>query len=189
MAKVKAIKNIEKVKEFGRELEKKHKKWSMLYKIMLFSGLRVSDVLKLKVKDFRGNRVEVIEQKKYKVREIKLPEAFKKEMRKYVKEFNLKDDDYIIFSRKKDAQGNIKAVSRIQAYRVIKEVSEALGMEHIGCHSTRKTFGYFEYQETKDIVRLQHILNHSNYKTTMRYIGLDEDMVDESTDRAYERFF
>ena len=98
MAKVKAIKNIEKVKEFGRELEKKHKKWSMLYKIMLFSGLRVSDVLKLKVKDFRGNRVEVIEQKTDKVRDIKLPEAFKKEMRKYVKEFNLKDDDYIIFS-------------------------------------------------------------------------------------------
>ncbi|CRI74862.1 Phage integrase family [Chlamydia trachomatis] len=50
----------------------------------------------------------------------------------------------------------------------------------VGTHTLRKTFGYLHYQKFKDIALLQQILNHSNPKDTMIYIGLTQDLMDET---------
>lgn len=48
----------------------------------------------------------------------------------------------------------------------------------IGCHSLRKTFGYWLYQDTKDAVAIKEMLNHSDISITKRYIGVTQDSKD-----------
>ncbi|WP_214873267.1 tyrosine-type recombinase/integrase, partial [Exiguobacterium sp. s140] len=76
-------------------------------------------------------------------------------------------------------------ISRVQAYRIMKEAGEALGMENVGTHSLRKSFGYHFYQKNKDIAMLQDIFNHSSERVTKIYIGIAQDEID----RAMDDFF
>jgi len=48
----------------------------------------------------------------------------------------------------------------------------------IGTHTLRKTFGYHFYQKYKDIALLQELFNHSAPSVTLRYIGINQDMID-----------
>lgn len=47
-----------------------------------------------------------------------------------------------------------------------------------------KLFGYHFYKKTKDVAMLQKLFNHSSPSTTLRYIGIEQDEIDE----AYEDF-
>ena len=44
----------------------------------------------------------------------------------------------------------------------------------------RKTFGYWLYQQYKDVALLQEIFNHSSPSVTLRYIGINQDNIDKS---------
>ena len=44
----------------------------------------------------------------------------------------------------------------------------------------RKTFGYWHYQKYKDVALLQHLFNHANSAVTLRYIGVNQDIMDQS---------
>ncbi|WP_342668518.1 tyrosine-type recombinase/integrase [Cytobacillus solani] len=55
-------------------------------------------------------------------------------------------------------------------------------MSEIGTHTLRKTFGYHFYQKYKDVAVLQQIFNHSSPAVTMRYIGINQDIMDEAVD-------
>jgi site-specific recombinase XerD len=49
-------------------------------------------------------------------------------------------------------------------------------------YTLRKTFGYHFYQRTKDVATLQMIFNHSHPSITLRYIGINQDLMDEAVD-------
>ena len=95
------------------------------------------------------------------------------------------DQEFLFPSRQKNSDGVRSHVTRVQAYRYIKKVAEELGIDNFGMHSFRKTFGYFYYQETKDIVKLMQIFNHSSQQVTRRYIGLTQDEIDESLENFF----
>ena len=72
-------------------------------------------------------------------------------------------------------------LDRSTAYYMIKDACKRAGLEEkIGTHSLRKTFGYHHYKQFKDIVILQKIFNHSSPQITMRYIGIEQDQIDDS---------
>jgi len=48
------------------------------------------------------------------------------------------------------------------AYIILKSAARQIGLREFGCHSTRKTFGYYFYQKYKDVAMLQRIFNHSS---------------------------
>ena len=76
-------------------------------------------------------------------------------------------------------------MDRFGAYYILKTACEAVGLqEKIGTHTLRKTFGYHHYKKFKDVAMLQKIFNHSNPAVTLRYIGIEQDQIDES----YENF-
>ena len=75
-------------------------------------------------------------------------------------------------------------ISRYQVDRFLKAAAEKCGLEKIGSHSMRKTFGYWFYKLTKDIATLQKMLNHSSQRETMIYIGLEQ----EEINKAYMNF-
>ena len=53
------------------------------------------------------------------------------------------------------------------------------GIEKIGTHTLRKTFGYHVYQSTKDAAMLMDIFNHADIHITLRYIGVNQDQKDK----------
>ena len=68
-----------------------------------------------------------------------------------------------------------------QCYRIVNNACRKAGIDYkIGTHTLRKTFGYHHYQKFKDVAVLQKIFNHSSPQTTLRYIGIDQDMIDNS---------
>ena len=86
------------------------------------------------------------------------------------------DSEWLFPSRKGD-----KPITKIQAYRQLQKAGLA-GVESIGTHTMRKTFGYWFYKQTHDVAMLQEILNHSTPKITLTYIGINKEEKDNVLD-------
>lgn len=141
--------------------------------MVINSGLRISDILKLKVKDVKNKKyIELIEQKTNKYKRFPITKSFKIELEEFI--VGKKDEEWLFTS-----QRGYKPISRIQAYRIIRNACVSAGITaHIGTHTLRKTFGYHFYQENKDVALLQCIFNHSAPSVTLKYIGINQDIID-----------
>ncbi|KGG79384.1 recombinase XerD, partial [Caloranaerobacter azorensis H53214] len=103
-----------------------------------------------------------------------LNNALRKAIKIYIKNKNLSYEDYFFPSSK---GGHI---GRIQAYRVLKEAANVIGIENFGTHSLRKTWGYWTYKVSRyNIGLIMDTFNHSSQKITLRYIGVNQDQKDE----------
>lgn len=170
---VEPIRNKKEIEQVKLILKKQRKRDYLLFLIGINVGLRISDILKLKVDDVKDKDYIVLkEQKTNKRKKIPIVSSFKFDLQDYIKDKNPKE--WLFPSR----VGN-NPISRIQAYRIIKQACEKVGIKsNIGTHTLRKTFGYHFYKETKDIALLQYIFNHSSQSITMKYIGINQDIVD-----------
>ena len=84
---------------------------------------------------------------------------------------SVKKGDYIFTGRYVGTH-----LSRSQAFRIIKHAAYSLNMERgIGCHSMRKTFGYYAWKCGTPPAMLMEIYNHSSYEITKRYLGIKQD--------------
>ena len=148
-----------------------------------YTLLRISDLLRLKWSDvydeerqeFR-TRIYVTEKKTGKEREIPLHPHVLGALRQC---YPHRKGKYIFASNRKED----KAISRVQAWRIIHAAVTALGiMGKISCHSLRKTWGYHAWKGNKvSPVILMEIYNHSDYEVTRRYLGVAQD----DKDKAY----
>ena len=69
-----------------------------------------------------------------------------------------------------------KAISRIQAYRILRTSAEKACIDvPVSCHSLRKTFGYHLWKKGVSLVIIMDIYNHSSYAVTKRYLGITQD--------------
>lgn len=161
----------------------------IMFLLGIYTGLRISDILKLRVKDVidlsnrkdkRKIKKQIVlrEQKTSKQKIIKINPILKEPLEDYVQDKEMYE--YLIKSR----QGFNKPISRKRAYEILKELGEMFDVDSLGCHSMRKTFGYHYYKQTKDIALLQKIFNHSSPAITLAYIGIDQDRMD----KAYATF-
>ena len=172
---VEPIRDKDEIIKVKKVLAKKSKRDLLLFSLGINSGLRISDILKLKVKDVRNvDFIEIKEQKTQKYKRFPISYAYKRLLNNYI---NGKSPDEWLFKSKK---GN-RPITRVQAYRIISRTCEKAGITtKIGTHTLRKTFGYHFYQEKKDIALLQTIFNHSTPTVTLRYIGINQDMIDSN---------
>lgn len=173
---VEPIKDKEIVREIINYLKKQNKRNAIMFGLGIFCGLRISDILNLKVKDVRKKwNLKIIQQKTGNRLEIVLNRELKKMIDSYTED--MKETDYLIKSR----TGKNKPISRTQAYRIMKEVEEEFNLHNMGCHSTRKTFAYWLYLDNKkDIGLAQKALGHQSSATTLTYIGMDKERVNEA---------
>lgn len=181
---VQPIRDIKKLNMLKAELKKKNYRDYLFFKVGINTGLRSSDIAKLKVNMVKNefgmmrDYILLFEQKTGKRKIFKLNEELKQELQEYV--YGMADDDYIFKSRK----GGNSPLSTVQVWRIITECAEKCGLEDIGTHTMRKTFGYWHYKKYKDVAILQVILNHTSPSDTLRYIGIEQDEIDEQ----YENF-
>ncbi|MDQ0228430.1 tyrosine-type recombinase/integrase [Metabacillus niabensis] len=165
---------IEKMKEFLRQENERN---FVMFVLGISTGLRISDILKLKKEDLLQSHINIKETKTTKAKRIKIPGYIKKDIMPYVKKLN--DGDYVIKSR----QGENRAIDRSTAYRILRNAAEHIRLSEIGTHTLRKTFGYHFYKKTKNIALLQELFNHSDQHITLRYIGINQDALDEAMDK------
>lgn len=164
------------IEDIKNELLKKGSRNLMLFVFGINTGLRISDILNLKVLDVKNSTHVVLrEEKTGKERRFLLNANLRQQLEPYIK--NMNDNDYLFKSR----EGNNKPLSRVQAYRIINSTIKKLGIrDKIGTHTLRKTFGYHHYQQFKDVAVLQSIFNHSAPSVTLRYIGINDDIKDKT---------
>ena len=140
--------------------------------------MRVSDVVKLNRDDIRNpdntmkQYITVIEKKTNKIKRFPLCNGLLVEMERYTR--NIEQGEFLFKSRK----GANKPITTTQAYRIINSAGLRVGLEEIGTHTMRKTFGYHHYKQFKDVALLQKIFNHSSPCITLRYIGINQDEID-----------
>ena len=174
---IKDLKQLEKMKE---EL-KKVKNGEIFYLVFEFglnSGLRISDILRLKVNQVLDDYISIREQKTGKLKKFPVNKELRKAINEYLNERELNLNDFLFKSVRNYLDVNIH---RSQVGRIFKKAAKNAGItSHVSTHTMRKTFGYHYYKQTKDIVLLQKIFNHSSTHITLRYIGMDQEEIDNA---------
>ncbi len=156
-------------------LKNKNRRDFVMVVSQYYTNLRISDILRLQVKHVKNlKEIRIRETKTNKLKCIPIYGQYKSILEDYIQD--KKDYEYLFPAN----GGKNKPISRQRAYQIIKEVADEFDIPNIGTHSMRKTFGYHYYNETKDIALLQTIYNHSSPSTTLRYIGMNKDRVDDA---------
>jgi len=181
---VQPIRDLDKIKDMKKYLllsGKNGLRNNLLFTLGINSGLRISDLLELKIIDVidekgkPADRIQLKETKTKKNKDFPLGKNVQKAVKEYVSSLENIDLEQPLFKSRK---GN-KPISKVQAWEILNKAAEWIGIkENIGSHSLRKTFGYHAYINGADITRIQKLLNHSAPSITLAYIGITQDELD-----------
>lgn len=168
---VEPIRDPETVRDIADYLGDINEKYRVMFYVGVYSGLRISDILELRIRDVKDKTsVTVRERKTGKEKIFPINPALAKILKPYCE--GKGPWDFLVPSEQRRGSGHIE---RRWAWKVMHEAGKKFGMDHLGTHTLRKTFGYHFYMQTKDVVLLQKILNHNHPSETLRYIGIERD--------------
>jgi len=136
----------------------------LLFLLVLNTGLNISSVLKLNVKDVKNKAGMRLRGGVF--------YYFTPEIRKLIEKAveNRAKDEPLFISRFN------KRLERFRAHFVFREVCDSLSLDEYSISSLRRTFGYHHYQKYKDLFFLQWYFKHKTPEETMRYIDIKEDI-------------
>ncbi|MGK4180049.1 tyrosine-type recombinase/integrase [Lapidilactobacillus dextrinicus] len=164
----------------------------LLFTLGINTAYRISDLGKLKLENVleisaNGHvvvkeRLALREQKTGKHNSVILGDKLRKMIIDYCRNhfpdaIDQRDFDGYLFP---SARNRTNPLSRQSIWRIISTAGHQVGLEHIGTHTMRKTFGYWLYKSNVSVEIIQQLLNHSNAQTTLRYIGITQDDKDNA---------
>lgn len=165
------------VTTFALYFKDKSQRDFVMFMTGLYTGLRISDILPLRVYQIEVSYLVVYEEKTGKLKRIPLHPHLMQILQEYTKGMGRME---YLFKSRKSADGKTKPIGRKQAYRIIKDAAEVLEYPgNLGTHSMRKTFGWRYYQEHKDVAELKDIYNHSDENETYRYLGILRERIEK----------
>lgn len=178
---VQPIKDQAKIEAMKKVLKTKRLRDYALFVLGINSGLRISDLLALKVEDIlttEGNvsdRITLSGERTGKTQVFPIGPSAREALKEHLAQSALAPTSPLFPSRKGN-QGKIRPISREQAYRILNDAAKTVGIkENIGTHTLRKTFAYHAYKNGHDLSMIQKILNHSAPSVTLRYIGITQE--------------
>jgi len=182
------IRDKKKLSQIKNQLEgAKRYRELLLFVVGINTALRISDLLQLRIGDFideDGNireRFSIREEKRDKRNVVVINSSIRDALEKFLVGYPdiTKDaDHYLFFSTRnsKSYRNFTKSISRIQAWRLIAEMCQAVGLNgNYGTHTLRKTWGYHARQNGVPLELIMAKLNHSNIAMTKRYLGITDD--------------
>lgn len=136
-------------------------------------GIRISDILKLKLNDIIIDggryRLNIIEKKTKKVREFTVPIEIYSYLQNYCLENKISPNEVMFPITERAVQKHLALVC------------DYLGLENISTHSFRKYFATDIYNKNdKNIILVQKLLQHSSPSTTQRYIRISTQQIENA---------
>lgn len=183
MSTTQPIRSPQKLREFRQyyQTERPQTRNYALCVLGLNTALRITDMLHLTwgdIYDFSEDRflrhISITEQKTGKCNIVALNPSAREALASYKASLREPPGPHIfLFPSRK---GQNRPIGRCQAFRIVKEAADAVGLDqHVSCHSLRKTFGYYAWQQGTPPALLMNIYNHSSYQITKRYLGIEQD--------------
>ncbi|MCP3876533.1 MAG: tyrosine-type recombinase/integrase, partial [Desulfobacteraceae bacterium] len=152
----------------------------LLFTLGINNGIRAGDLLRLKVADVRylkiGQVHSIIESKTQKKNVVVINKSVRKALDNYFAQGETKNDEGFLF---KSRQGDNSPLTIQSVIFKMKQWTSAINLKgNYGSHTLRKTWGY--QQRTKfgvgfDLIAKRY--NHSDPKTTMAYLGIEDKEV------------
>lgn len=139
-------------------------------------GLRVSDIVKLRladiVKDGERYRLSIVEQKTKKARTFTVPLALYQFIRCYCLDNGIVPDAVIF------------PVTERAVQKQLKLICDYLGLQGISTHSFRKFYATEIYKSSHyNIALVQQLLQHSSAAVTQRYIGIQQQELEQAIEQ------
>jgi integrase len=178
--KVQAITELRHVRSIKRLL-KDSPRDRLLFVMGVNSGLRVQDLLALKVGDVRGlkleDRVPIREKKTGKPNVLVANKEILSSLEEYLALAQPKDGQFLFRSRK----GFNAPLTTLTVTKKVKAWTRAINLRgNYGCHSLRKTWCYHQRKQFGvSWELLAKRLNHSSPAVTRRYLGVQDEEVEE----------
>ena len=147
-------------------------KHNTMLKLCYGLGLRVSEIVNLKIKDIDSKNMQVfIERAKGKKdRYANLPESILEQLRAYFLEYRPK---IYLFEGQYGDQYSIRS-----AQNVFKDaLRKAKINKTIGIHGLRHSFATHLLESGTDVTFIQELLGHKDIKTTLRYIHVSKKSI------------
>lgn len=151
-----------------------------LFTIMLYTGMRISEVLNIRFKDIQEDHIKIYDSKtgpgKVYLRKKLIPI-----IENYLSSFNppLKENDYIFQSNRK-----IRMTERMVQLLIKKYLRLADIKKHITPHSLRHTFAARLRQSGSDIEIIQRTLRHKHIQSTLRYSHIQDDDLKNAIEKS-----
>jgi len=139
-------------------------KYKLILGLMYSSGLRISEVVSVKVRDFdfENNLLRIVQGKGKKDRNTILSKKVAIVMEKYLRGKNSKD--YAFESSRGDA------LAKRSVQKIFSEALKKSGIKKsASCHSLRHSFATHLLEGGTDIRYIQELLGHKNLETTQIY--------------------
>ena len=155
-------------------------------------GLIISDLSKIRFEDINSEYVVKLKEKKTKkMREIKLNTVCQRsieELKNYYESLGYSRERGFLFkslNRKYVKELFDKPISTVSISKYLNQAKADLNIAYpIGTHSLRKTWGHTVYRGTLDIALVMSIFNHSSAEQTLKYIGIEQEMIN----KVYDKF-
>ena len=146
----------------------KNPKHMLMIKLMYSSGLRVNELVNLRIRDldFNSNYGWVRHGKGNKDRLFIIADTLKLDIMCYIKENNLEYDSWLFNSY----NGYIS--TRTVQVIVKKAAKRVKILKNVHSHTLRHSFATHLIENGYDIVSVQTLLGHNSAETTMRYVHM-----------------
>lgn len=134
--------------------------------VSLTTGLRIGDVLSLRTEQVKQQRFTIKEQKTGKTRRVYISSELQMQLLKQA-------GAIFVF------EGRLSACqhrTRQAVYNDLKRACKLFRVRgvHVSPHTMRKVYAVTQYQRSRDLAKVQKLLNHSNEAVTMLYAMADE---------------
>lgn len=153
----------------------------LIIKMIIYTGIRVSEMLNLRLKDmFKEDDVYLLQirGKGNKPRVVMIKEKVIKDDLNNWLDMRICDDDLVVC--------NQKGTRLTQAYvsRVVEKILISCGIrkEKNGAHMLRHSFATMLYQKHHDLILVQEALGHADINTSRIYTHFDKEKLKKATD-------
>ena len=152
------------------------------------TGYRISSILSLTVGDVSTNGVVhshvTVQAKNTKTKTghtVLLNSDAKKALQALLAVIGIDSKTPLFLSQKRTVNGALKAISRIQAHRILKELFAQIGLlgSSYSTHSMRKTLAKYIYDATGGkIEKVAAVLGHKSLNSTLSYLSFNNSDID-----------
>lgn len=144
-------------------------KWYLVIKTLGYTGVRVSELTKLKIEDLQKGDVFVVHSKGDKIRNVLVPKTLKKELLDFAKERNIKGT---IFKNQYNSEITTRGIAHF-IYNLGKKAG--VPIEHCHPHSFRHMYAINLLNATNNLSFVSDMLGHQSIETTRVYLMMSLD--------------